>query len=121
MAEAGRLWIERAEAEKLESSMVAKYRNHVEVHIKPHLGAVKLAKLTAPHVEQFKEDTLKRLSWPMAGKVLGSLKAILGDAQRRGWSRETSPIRSRYAPGRVMTARRRRAGTSRPRPRLTPS
>jgi integrase len=110
ITEAGRLWIERAEAERLERSTVAKYRNHLDLHITPFLGSVKLAKLTAPQVEQFKEDTLKRLSWPMARKVLGSLRSILNDAQRRGLVAQNvalqAKIRARSRDDRKLTANR---------------
>ena len=84
VTEAAALWIKRGEIEQLERSTLAKYRNHVELHINPVLGGVKLARLSAPAVEQFRDDLLGRLSWPMARKVLGSLKAIIGEAQRRG-------------------------------------
>jgi integrase len=84
VAEAGALWIERGEREGLEKSTLAKYKNHKELHIDPVLGSVKLAKLSAPMVEQFKDGLLDKLSRPMARKVLGSLKAILNEAQRRG-------------------------------------
>ncbi len=84
VAEAANLWIERGEREGLEKSTLAKYRNHRDLHIKPRLGAVKLARLSAPMVEQFKDQLLDGLSRPMARKVLGSLKAILSEAQRRG-------------------------------------
>jgi integrase len=84
IAEAAELWFRRGELERLERSTLAKYRNHVEIHIVPFLGAVKLARLSAPAVEQFKDDLLGRLSWPMAKKVLNSLKSILGEAHRRG-------------------------------------
>jgi integrase len=84
VAEAAALWIQRGELERLEQSTVAKYRNHVDRHIVPLLGSVTLARLSAPMVEQFRDDLLARASWPMARKVLGSLKAIIGDALRRG-------------------------------------
>jgi integrase len=84
VAEAAEDWIRRGEVEKLERSTLAKYRNHVDLHIVPALGATKLARLSAPVIERFKDDLLERLSRPMAKKVLGSLKAILADAQRRG-------------------------------------
>jgi integrase len=84
VAEAAALWIRRGELEKLERSTLNKYRNHVDLHIVSFLGATKLTRLTAPGVEQFKDDLLGRLSWEMAKKVLGSLKAILAEAVRRG-------------------------------------
>jgi integrase len=84
VAEAAGLWIRRGEVEKLERSTLAKYRNHVDLHIVPVLGGEKLARLSAPAVERFRDDLLGRLSLPMAKKVLGSLKAIISEAQRRG-------------------------------------
>lgn len=68
----------------MERSTTAKYRNHVDLHIKPLIGGVKLARLSAPVVEKFRDDLVANLSRPMARKVLGSLKAILAEAQRRG-------------------------------------
>src|ERR1700753_154815 len=50
VAEAGALWIERSKVEGLERSTTDKYRNHVDLHIKPLIGAVKLARLSAPVV-----------------------------------------------------------------------
>jgi integrase len=84
VAEAAAQWIKRGELEALERSTLAKYRNHVTLHINPAIGSTKLARLSAPAVESFRDDLLGRLSRPMAQKVLGSLKAILNDAQRRG-------------------------------------
>ena len=84
VADAAALWIRRGEIEKLERSTLDKYRNHVDLHILPFLGTEKLARLSAPTVEHFRDDLLGRLSVAMAKKVLSSLKAILSEAQRRG-------------------------------------
>jgi integrase len=84
VAEAAAQWIKRGELEGLERSTLDKYRNHVTLHINPAIGSTKLARLSAPAVESFRDDLLGRLSRPMAQKVLGSLKSILNDAQRRG-------------------------------------
>jgi integrase len=84
VAEAAKKWIARSELENLERSTVAKYRNHVDLHIVPSIGATKLSRLSAPVVEGFRDELLEKLSRPMAKKVLGSLKAILTEAQRRG-------------------------------------
>ena len=86
-------WLEKSELEKLERSTLRQYRNHVRHHINPLLGARKLADLTTPIVQRFADDLLTRpfanhsgqvLSRPMAKKVLGSLKSIIKEAQRRG-------------------------------------
>jgi integrase len=83
VAEAAALWIRRGEAESLERSTLAKYRNHVDIHINPFIGAVKLSRLTKSAVEQFRDDLVLRLSRSMAQKVLVSLKSIIAEAQRR--------------------------------------
>jgi integrase len=90
VAEAAALWIRRGELEKLERSTLNKHRNHVDLHIVPFLGATKLARLTAPAVEQFNDDLLGRLSLAMAKKVLGSLKGILAESVRRGMVAQNS-------------------------------
>jgi len=82
--EAADLWLERATADGLERGTTVKYKSHIELHIAPYLGNVKLAKLSTPVIEKFKDDMLGRLSRPMARKVLVSLKSILSEAQRRG-------------------------------------
>src|SRR5579872_6317241 len=41
--EAGALWIETGELENLERSTLRQYRNHVDLHINPAIGATKLA------------------------------------------------------------------------------
>lgn len=84
VAEAAKRWLERGDREGLERSTVAKYRNHVDIHINPAIGSIKLARLSAPAVEEFRDDLLGRISRPMAKKVIGSLKAIITEAQRRG-------------------------------------
>jgi integrase len=83
VAEAGALWIERGRREGLERSTTDKYANHLD-HIRPLLGGVKLANLSAPMVERFRDDLLKHFSRPMARKILGSLKSIVAESQRQG-------------------------------------
>lgn len=84
VAEAGENWIKRAELEGREASTIRQYRQHVELHINPRIGTVKLAKLTTPAVEHFRDELLENLSRAMAKKVLTSLKGLLKEAQRRG-------------------------------------
>src|SRR6516165_826695 len=88
IAEAGRLWLEGCEADGLERSTVEYYRQHLNRHIIPLIGSVKLSRLTMPMVRTF-EDTLKRdRSRIMARKVRISLGALLADAQERGLIRQ---------------------------------
>jgi len=85
VAEACEIWIERGELEKLERTTLKQYRSHADLHIKPsRIGREKLARLSTPTIEAFRDDLLKKSSRPMARKVLTSLKSILGEAQRRG-------------------------------------
>jgi integrase len=85
VADAAEIWIEKGKLEELERSTLRQYRNHVDLHIKPsRIGTEKLARLSTPAIEAFRDDLLKKRSRPMARKVLTSLKSILSEAQRRG-------------------------------------
>jgi integrase len=84
VSEVAELWMRRGELEKLERSTLRQYRNHIRLHINPLIGATKLARLSTPSIETFRDDLLRKCSRPMARKVLASLKSILNEAQRRG-------------------------------------
>jgi integrase len=84
VAEACDLWLTRASTEGLETSTVRQYSQHVEIHIKPTIGALRLAELTTPTIEAFKDALLRGKSRALAGKILSSLKAVIKEAQRRG-------------------------------------
>jgi integrase len=77
-------WISYIEGEGRERSTVEQYRQHVRQHIVPRIGNEKLAGLTSPRINAFRDALVKAMSRAMAKKVLGSLKAILKDAKRRG-------------------------------------
>jgi integrase len=77
-------WIAYVQGEGRERTTIEQYRQHIDLHIVPRIGNVKLATFTTPGAEAFRDDLLKSLSRPMAKKVLGSLKALLKDAKRRG-------------------------------------
>jgi integrase len=73
-------WIKRVEANARERATVRQYRQHIQHHILPRIGAVKLAKLTKGHVEGFRDGLLsgdRAMSRPLAQKVLRSLKSML--------------------------------------------
>jgi integrase len=76
-------WIESVELERREASTLAQYRQHAR-HITERIGNLKLASLTTPRVNTFRDDLLASMSRAMARKVLSSLKSLLRDAQRRG-------------------------------------
>jgi integrase len=83
--EAAEVWLQRGALEGLERGTLRQYQSHVEIHIASSwLAAVKLARLSTPTVEQFRDGLLAANSRVMARKVLASLKSILAEAQRRG-------------------------------------
>jgi integrase len=92
--DAARAWLDGG-SKAWERATYDTYKQHVQLHILPFLGRVKLAQLTVPAVRDF-EDKL-RLGAPAPGEEMGSprsdamvrkiritLGAILGDAQERG-------------------------------------
>ncbi|HEX9320744.1 MAG TPA: site-specific integrase [Xanthobacteraceae bacterium] len=82
--EAGWMWLETAEKNKLERATIDHYRQHLNLHVAPHLGRLKLSELTVPVVRQFEDRVAKDVSPATVRKVLSSLSGILADAQERG-------------------------------------
>ena len=84
VAAAGQQWLDDVD-DRLERSTVESYRQHLNDHIIPYIGAVKLADLTVPMVRQF-TDRLRtdKRSPAMIKRVIGDLGAIIGNAQERG-------------------------------------
>jgi integrase len=122
IAEAGRLWLETGDKAGLERSTLAAYRQHLNLHIAPYLGNVKLSQLSAPMVREF-EDRLARGDMPegapqqprtrvMVRKVRVSLSSLLSDAQERGLvSRNVvRDLRKTRARGTERKAERRQKG-----------
>lgn len=85
VAEAGALWVSTVERAGRERATVAQYKQHLELHILPFIGATRLTSLTLPAVRAF-EDQLRDAgrSPTMVRKVLVSLGSLLADAQERG-------------------------------------
>jgi integrase len=85
VAKAAELWLESCEAARLERTTITAYRQHVDLHIAPVLGGLRLSQLTVPIVRGF-EDRLRRdgRSPAMIRKARRSLGGILADAQERG-------------------------------------
>jgi integrase len=84
IAEAGKLWLQGCEADRLERSTVEAYRQHLQLHIIPLIGAVKLSRLTMPMVRAFEDKLALDRSPAMVRKARISLGALLTDAQDRG-------------------------------------
>jgi integrase len=112
VAEAGRLWIKNREAAKLERSTLEQYQRHLDLHIVPLIGAVKLAQLTAPTVRAFEDKLKGDRSPPMVRKILTSLSAVLADAQERGLVAQNVAynMRARRPRGKERQADRRQRG-----------
>jgi integrase len=80
IADVAEKWINRVEGNGRERATLKQYREHVNAHILPRIGAVRLAKLSAERVEHFRDSLIqgdKALSRPMARKVLRSFKSML--------------------------------------------
>jgi integrase len=84
VAQAAEDWLTYVRGEKVERSTLAQYQQHIDRHIIPRIGRDKLARLTQPGIEAFRDDLLAHNSRAMAKKVLTSLKSLLKDAKRRG-------------------------------------
>jgi integrase len=81
VAEAAEAWIKRVEADGRERATVREYRQHVDLHILPRIGRLKLAHLTSAKVEAFRDELLANHSRQLARKVLTSLKSLLKAAK----------------------------------------
>jgi integrase len=84
VTEAGRLWLQSGEAAGLERTTLNYYQQHVDLHITPLIGTVRLSQLTVPMVRAFEDRLRTDRSSVMVRRVIGSLGAILADAQERG-------------------------------------
>ena len=122
LAEAGKLWIATAEKNQLERSTIAAYRQHLDLHIAPYLGRVRLSQLSAPMVREFEDKLASGLasdgaepqprSRAMIKKVRTSLSSLIGDAQERGLiSRNVvKDLRSARRRGKERQAEKRQKG-----------
>jgi integrase len=83
--EAAQLWLKRGTVEGLEKGTLKGYDAVVRLHIGPSkIGNIKLALLSTPMIEDWRDHLVAKLSRRLARKVLGTLKSILSEAQRRG-------------------------------------
>jgi integrase len=85
VAEAGKHWIVACKGNGLEASTVESYQQHLDHHIVPYIGAVKLSQLTVPGVRNFMDRLRSDGRSPaMIKRLVGDLGSILSDAQERG-------------------------------------
>ena len=83
--EAGAAWIAQAETDGLERASVRQYRQHLDLHIRPFLGHVKLAELTPAAVQSFRTVLIRnQRSRVLADRVVSSLGSILAEAMANG-------------------------------------
>ncbi|MET3926632.1 tyrosine-type recombinase/integrase [Devosia sp. 2618] len=67
-----------------EASTLRQYRQHVDLHIVPEMGDLKLSKLTGPRIAAYRDHLLASMSRALAKKVLTSFKSVIKEAQARG-------------------------------------
>jgi integrase len=85
IAKAGELWIKSAEAEELERTTIEQYRQHLDLHIAPLIGTLKLNRLNVPMVRAFADQLRANgRSAVMVKYITRSLGSLLADAQERG-------------------------------------
>ena len=83
--EAATLWLGRCADAGLERSTRDAYKQHVDLHILPYLGAKKLSQIGTPTVHAFADELVRDGRSPsMVKRVVRSLGAIFVEARRRG-------------------------------------
>src|SRR5260221_1274294 len=90
--DASQLLIDRATGDNLEPTTIKGYQEHINLHIIPLLGKVKLTKLTQPMIEEFRDKlvlrisdkTDRRIALKTTRSVLATLKSIINEAQGLG-------------------------------------
>jgi integrase len=85
LAEAAELWLERGKAEGLERSTLRSYEGVVRLYVASgDIARVKLAQLSTPLLEAWRDRLVEKLSRQLARQVLFVVKSIISEAQRRG-------------------------------------
>jgi len=83
--EAGESWIRAAEADGLERATVDQYRQHLNLHIAPFIGRLKLSDLNPQAVRNFEGRLQAEGRSPaMVRKVITSLGSLVADARELG-------------------------------------
>jgi integrase len=116
VAEAGAQWLEACRGRGLERSSLKRNACHVNLHINPRLGALRLSQLTAPRVRTFEDELAAAGCAPAT--VLGilvSLSGILSEAQERGLVAQ-NVVRARGKRRKRGERKRLRAGVDIPTP-----
>lgn len=97
VAEAGELWIQTGRESGLVRSSLKQNREHLDLHIVPFVGDVKLSQLSVPFIRAFEGDLRTEGRSPaLTRKVLSSLGGTIADAQERGLAMH-NPVREMRA------------------------
>jgi hypothetical protein len=111
--EAGESWLKAAAANGLERSTINNYREELGYHITPFIGRLKLSEVS-PQVVRRLEDTLREQgrSAAMVRRVIGSVGALLADAQEQGLTAHNAvrDLRRNRHRGKERNAERRQKG-----------
>ena len=84
VTEASERWLADA-SQRLERATCKTYAEHVNLHIVPLLGRLKLSEISVPVVAQFKKNLLaKKVKPQLIRKIVVSLGSIIADAQENG-------------------------------------
>lgn len=95
VAEAGKLWIVSCEENGLEPATLQLYRQYLNLHIGPRIGAKKLNELTVPALRAFQDQLRADGRSPyLTSKVITHLGSLFADAQERGLATR-NPVRER--------------------------
>lgn len=110
---ASKAWLRAGTEAGLEQATLDYYGQHVNLHIVPFIGKLRLAQLTVPIIRQFEDDLrMQGRSKIMVRKAVGSLGAIIADAQERGQVRQNVVhlLRGRRTRGKERRADGRQKG-----------
>jgi integrase len=83
VATAGKAWLAACKG-RMERSTLVEYARHLEQHITPYVGGVKVAKLTRAHVKDLEGKLTAAVSASHARRIRASLGLILAESQDRG-------------------------------------
>jgi integrase len=86
IADVAEKWIRTVEAGNRERSTIRQYRQHIDLHIVPRIGGLKLSRMTRAHCEHLRDGLLsgdKKLSLALARKVWVSFKSMLGNVHTK--------------------------------------
>lgn len=84
MKVAARLWLQACNANGRERGTVRTYEQDVRLYIVPHLGRMKLSRLSKPMIAAFRNTLLAETSGHRARKVMSALRLILKEMEETG-------------------------------------